>query len=71
MSFGKGIKEFKSYQNGSKLSLKKAILAKCAECMNFYADGRIDCEVKECPIYPWMPYGVVWRYRAKKINPGK
>ena len=38
--------------------LKKtaAIKAKCADCMANYVDGRLDCEVTECPLYPYMPY---------------
>lgn len=71
MGYGKGVNELKKYQNGSKLSLKESVIAKCAECMNFYMDGRIDCGIKECPLYPWMPYGVLWRYREKRIFSGR
>ncbi len=44
-------------------SLKKAILAKCKDCMCDYVDGRMDCESEICSLYPWMPYG---RLRKKK-----
>jgi hypothetical protein len=37
-------------------SLKFAILAKCAECMYDYADGRFSCEMPDCSLFPWMPY---------------
>ena len=37
-------------------SYKCAVLAKCYECMCEYADGRVDCEIKDCPLYRWMPY---------------
>lgn len=38
-------------------SMKKAILAKCKDCMCNYVDGRLDCEIETCSLYPWMPYG--------------
>ena len=37
-------------------SRKTAMAAKCYDCCAGYADGRRDCEVTRCPIYPWMPY---------------
>jgi hypothetical protein len=24
--------------------------------MGYYADGKMDCIVKDCPLYPFMPY---------------
>lgn len=33
-----------------------AIKAKCHECMGYYADGMVDCEIVTCPLYAWMPY---------------
>jgi len=36
--------------------LKQRLLAKCADCMNLYADGRLDCGIEECSLYPLMPY---------------
>ena len=41
---------------GGKLTRKEAMLAKCYDCCNGYADGRIDCEVPNCPLYQFMPY---------------
>ncbi len=38
-------------------SMKKAILGKCKDCMCDYVDGRMDCEIEDCSLYPWMPYG--------------
>ena len=38
------------------VSRARAIKAKCAECMNFYVDGRHDCEITVFPLYKWMPY---------------
>lgn len=39
------------------LSYKQMIRAKCKDCMCDYIDGRRDCEVETCPLYPAMPYG--------------
>ncbi len=38
-------------------SMKKAVLAKCKDCMCNYVDGRLDCEIETCSLYFWMPYG--------------
>ena len=34
----------------------EAMLKKCHECCGYYEDGKIDCEVPDCPLYKWMPY---------------
>ena len=34
----------------------EAMRAKCKECRCGYADGRVDCEISHCALYPWMPY---------------
>ena len=52
----RGNKEFKKYQMGDRLTQRQAILAKCADCMGFYFDGRIDCQLPDCPLYPYRPY---------------
>ena len=65
----RGCKELKAHQLGKKLSLKQAILAKCADCLCNYADGKIDCKIPECPLYPFMPYGVAWQGRERKLMP--
>jgi len=41
---------------GDVLTRDQAIKAKCADCMGYYIDGRADCEVSGCPLYPYMPY---------------
>jgi hypothetical protein len=51
-----GQKELQNYLSGDKLSPKKAILAKCYECLGFYRDGAYNCKMKDCPLYPFMPY---------------
>lgn len=53
----RGIKELDRYQiDGERLTLRQAVLAACAECTGRYADGRLDCKIPECPLYPWMVY---------------
>lgn len=39
-----------------KPSRAAAMKWKCHECMGGYADGRKDCEITVCALYPWMPY---------------
>ncbi len=63
----RGSKELKAFREGEKLSLKQSVLAKCCECMCNYADGKIDCKIDSCPLYPYMSYGGVWKGRARKI----
>ena len=52
----RGVKELKRYLNGDRLTQRQAIIAKCADCMNYYGDGRIDCLISDCPLYPYQPY---------------
>jgi len=53
---GKGTTFRLRHLQGKKLTPQQAILAKCSDCMADYCDGRVDCNVPECPLYPWMPY---------------
>jgi len=48
----------------------QAILAKCADCMGDYIDGRESCGGNElqggaCPLWPFMPYN---ENRQKKTD---
>lgn len=52
----KGRTELEQHLANGKLSFKKALLAKCFDCMGGYADGAYDCCVPTCPLYPRMPY---------------
>ncbi|MCJ7443468.1 MAG: hypothetical protein MUO26_02875 [Methanotrichaceae archaeon] len=54
---GLGSKDLARYiKTGEQLQRSIAIRAKCAECTANYADGRYDCEICKCPLYPFMPY---------------
>jgi hypothetical protein len=52
----KGRKELIEHLTGKMLTPRKAILSKCYECMNAYADGKVDCNIPDCSLYPFMPY---------------
>ena len=52
----KGKKELIKYLEGGKLTYKQAVQAKCFECMGYCIDGRIDCGISDCPLYPFMPH---------------
>lgn len=41
---------------GERPPSRKAIEAKCKDCMGHYEDGIGDCRRKECPLYYYMPY---------------
>jgi len=55
-SSGKGKTSLLKYLKGGRLTQRQAIQAKCYDCMGFYVDGRYNCEISDCPLYPWMPY---------------
>ena len=46
----------KKHLKGERLTQRQAILSKCADCTGYHADGRYDCEMPDCPLYPYMPY---------------
>ena len=52
----RGAKELKKYLTGGRLTHKQMAIAKCYDCMGGYGDGKLDCGIKECPLYPLMPY---------------
>lgn len=54
---GAGSSALQRHRNGQRLTRDEAIRAKCADCMCDFADGRGDCGIVACPLYPFMPYG--------------
>jgi hypothetical protein len=42
--------------NGETMPASAAIQAKCCECNGYWIDGRQDCKMPSCPLYPWQPY---------------
>lgn len=53
------------YLSKERLTQRQAIVAKCCDCMGYYVDGRIDCRMPDCTLYPWMPY------KGAKTEPNK
>ena len=41
---------------GGKLTLRQAVYAHCYDCMGFFADGKVDCKIPACSLYPFMAY---------------
>ena len=56
MKTARGRAELLKHRTGKRLSYKQAVLAKCYECMGYYADGKIDCLIPDCPLFNFMPY---------------
>ena len=72
---GKGTTDRLRYLEGARLTAKQAIQAKCSDCTADYGDGRVDCGIKSCPLYPWMPYNagrgmLASISRPKKVKEG-
>jgi hypothetical protein len=63
-----GCKEFKKHVRGDRLTVKQMALAKCYDCSGYYQDGKIDCQIPDCPLYPLSPYGnhPVFKSRASQ-----
>ncbi len=67
----KGKNEYLEYlETGNKLPPTKAIKAHCYHCLNLFLDGKIDCEIRDCPLYPYMPYRKE-KTKAKRVRSDK
>ena len=55
-ALAKGKKELLAHLYDERLTARQAIAAKCYDCMCFFVDGRRDCEMKLCALYPFMTY---------------
>jgi hypothetical protein len=51
-----GKKEILKHLSGQRLTPKQAVLAKCYDCAGYYADGKVDCNMPQCSLQPFMPY---------------
>jgi hypothetical protein len=56
------------YLEGDRLSASQSIKAKCCDCMGDFIDGRNDCEIEDCPLYPLQPYK---KNKTEKIKGSK
>lgn len=52
----RGQKEILKHLSGQRLTLKQAVIAHCYDCMGYFADGKVDCNMPDCPLYPHMAY---------------
>lgn len=52
----KGKKEILKHLAGGKLTPKQAIQAKCFDCTGYFADGKHDCQMPKCSLYPFMTF---------------
>ena len=52
----RGKNELLKHLSGQRLTLKQAVYAYCYHCAGFYADGKQDCKMPHCSLYPFMPY---------------
>ncbi len=52
----RGKKELLKHLNDEKVTKGEAIIAKCYECNGYYIDGKADCKMPDCPLYPYMIY---------------
>jgi hypothetical protein len=50
-----GRKEYLKYLQSKKITRDEAIAAQCYVCMGYYRDGREDCKIETCPLYPFSP----------------
>lgn len=62
----KGRMELIRHLEGRPLQRGRAIVAKCYDCMGYYADGKVDCLTSACPLYGFMPYAEGGLRRAVK-----
>ena len=65
---GRGTTYFEAYRQGKSLTPRQAILAKCSECTCHYVDGREDCGIPDCTLYPYMPYGNAPRKKIRRVS---
>jgi len=52
-----GRAEMIKFLEGKPLTRSQSIRAMCYACMGYYGDeGGCDCEIPNCPLYPYQPY---------------
>lgn len=52
----RGKKELLAHLYGERQTARQAIFSKCYDCTCYFADGRVDCGMPLCPLYPFMAY---------------
>jgi hypothetical protein len=66
----RGKNELLKHLSGQRLTLKQAVYAKCYDCAGFYCDGKVDCKIPHCSLFPFQPYNANREKRTvKRIMP--
>jgi len=52
----RGRQEMIKHLEGERLTLKQAVNARCYDCMGFYSDGKLNCNMRRCPLHRFMAY---------------
>ena len=68
-----GKKELIKHMEGIRLTLKQAIKAHCYNCTGYFQDGKIDCKVPDCSLYPFMAFNpqrntIKYKKEGKKMS---
>ncbi|KQC08181.1 MAG: hypothetical protein APR62_05220 [Smithella sp. SDB] len=66
----RGQKELLKHLTAEKLTFRQAIYAKCYDCTNYFSDGKQDCKMTACPLYPFMAYANRGKQAPKKPMAG-
>lgn len=66
----RGQKELLKHLSGGKLTFKQAIYARCYDCCGYFSDGKLDCKMPACPLYPFMAYANREKEAPKKSMAG-
>jgi hypothetical protein len=57
------------WRDGKALTQQQAIKAKCYECCGYYADGKVSCDMPDCPLFAFHPYNPNKRLVRVKAKP--
>ena len=52
----KGKTKYLKYLKGQRITRDEAIKAMCYDCEGYYLDGRQECHITTCPLYPFALY---------------
>lgn len=59
----------KKTRDKNRPSAMNPIREKCLDCICFSTEGRIDCEIEDCSLYFWQPFGRLKKERKlQKAN---
>ena len=61
----RGKKDLIRHLEGGRLTHRQAIHAHCYDCMCYFIDGRADCRLTRCSLYPFMIFN---KNRIKSIS---